>query len=236
VEGDVSSFGGTVVRSDDAHVEGSTESFGGANIGRLVAGELKNGLKEARKAKAEEASADGEAAAVQDEEPDRDTFPAFILWFATLFGLGFLGQLFFPTRMKELSTEIRTQPVKSGVAGVLGLLALLPLSLVLSLTIIGIPVALALWVVVLPLTAALGLAAVASEIGVKLPILRGRKTQATVLALGLLLVLLVSRIPVLGAILVTLATLVGIGAVVRTRFGIRPKGIPEPIMPASEPV
>jgi hypothetical protein len=235
VEGDVSSFGGTVVRSEDAHVEGSTESFGGANIGRLVAGELKNGLKEARKAEAEEERAE-EAAAVAREGRDGSDLPEFLLWFATLFGLGFLGQLFFPTRMQGLSTEIRTQPVKSAVAGVLGLLALIPLSLVVALTIVGIPVALALWVVVLPLAAALGLAAVASEIGLRLPILRGRKTQAMVLAMGLLLLLVVSQIPVLGAIVLVLATMVGIGAVVRTRFGIRPKGIPEPIMPSSEPV
>jgi hypothetical protein len=233
VKGDVSSFGGTVERDDNAVVEGSTESFGGANLGRIVASELKESLRDVKKVRHDD---EDSAGAAEHEERHGSGVPGFLLWFATLFGVGFLAQIFFPARMKELGTELRTQPVKSGVAGVLGTLALVPLSVLICITIIGIPVAIGLWVVVLPLAAALGFAALASEIGMKLPILRGRKTQAAVLALGLLVLLLLSKLPILGPVALVIATLMGIGAVIRTRFGIRPKGMPEPIMPSSEAV
>ncbi|HSP80063.1 MAG TPA: hypothetical protein VLQ93_16150 [Myxococcaceae bacterium] len=218
VEGDVSAFGGSVLKQDGARVEGSTESFGGANIGKLVAGELKEGLKETKSARAERRERSGNG------------FAAFLVWFAVLFGLGFLGQMFFPARMKELSAEIRAQPVKSGLVGLLGALAMIPITVVLTVTLIGIPVVLALWVVAW-LTTALGFAALASEIGLRLPVMRGRKTQAMVLALGLLVLLVVGHIPVVGPLALTLATMMAFGAVIRTRFGYRPKGMPEPIGP-----
>ncbi|XXF74937.1 hypothetical protein P2318_17850 [Myxococcaceae bacterium GXIMD 01537] len=240
VEGDVSSFGGMVERSEGAHVEGSTESFGGANIARMVAGEVKAGLKEAREELRKESSGAASNVGSDDDDRGRDrdgfSFPSLLLWFAALFGVGFLAQVIFPARMKDLGTEIRTQPVLSGVAGVLGMLALIPLTIILIATLIGIPVAAALWCVVMPLTAALGIAALAGEVGMKLPIMRGKKTQAMVLALGLGVLLLLSEVPFLGPVLFCLATLVGFGAVIRTRFGIRPKGVPEPLFRSSEPV
>jgi hypothetical protein len=98
----------------------------------------------------------------------------------------------------------------------------------LMITLIGIPVALALLVVV-PVLTGWGFAAVASELGTLLPLPRGRKTQAMVLALGLLILLVVGRIPVLGTLVLVAATLVGLGAIMRTRFGHRPQGFPEPL-------
>jgi hypothetical protein len=226
VEGDVSAIGGTVTREDGASVEGSTESFGGGDIGTLVAGELKNNLqKELSKAEHE---AEHEVKA--QEHPHGGGLVGFILRFAALFGLGFLGQLMFPARMKELSTEITRQPVKSGLTGLVGFIALLPITVVLAITIIGIPVVVALWLVV-PIVAALGLAVLASEIGLRVPVLRGRKTQAVVLALGLLILLAVGSIPGIGPVAMTLATMVAFGAVIRTRFGYKLRGIPEPIGP-----
>jgi cytoskeletal protein CcmA (bactofilin family) len=224
VEGDVSSFGGSVLKQNGALVEGSTESFGGANIGRMVAGELKENLKREVK----------QAAQLESEEDSDSGFAGFLLWFAMLFGVGFLGQLFLPTRMRELGREIREQPVRNGVVGLLGSLAMVPITVVLTVTLIGIPVMLALWVVAF-LTTALGFAAVAGELGMKLPVLRGRKTQAMVLALGLLLLLGVGHIPVLGPLVLMLVTLVAFGAVIRTRFGHRSRGMPEPIIPDGVP-
>ena len=51
--------------------------------------------------------------------------------------------------------------------------------------------------------------------------LRGRKTQAVVLALGLLVLLTVGAIPGIGPVVMVLATLVAFGAAIRTRFGNR---------------
>ncbi|MCP3061531.1 hypothetical protein LXT21_22350 [Myxococcus sp. K38C18041901] len=227
VEGDVSSFGGIVDREDGANVEGSINTFGGANIGRLVAKELNQGLNES--------SNEGKERRHNRDDDNEGGLAAFILTFAVLFGLGFLGQMFFPSRMKQLGDEIRARPVQSGLTGLLGVVAMVPLTVVLAITIIGIPAALVLWMAA-PLAAALGFAAVASELGTRLPVMRGRKTQAVVLALGLLVLLVVGAIPVFGAIVSFLVVLIALGAVIRTRFGYRPRGmgIPEPIHPHGE--
>ncbi|MFE8598361.1 hypothetical protein [Archangium violaceum] len=230
VEGDVSSFGGAVIKQDGARVEGSTESFGGAKLGKVISGELK---------KAKHANAD------HDEQEERDSgggFAAFLIQFAVMFGLGFLGQMLFPARMKALAEDIQTKPLAGGLVGLAGAVALIPasiplfvVSIVLAVTIVGIPVAVALWLLP-PLAAAVGFTAVASSIGTRLPVMRGRKTQAMVMALGLLLLLVVGRIPVLGPLVLVAAVLVGFGAVLRTQFGRRPRGMPEPIISDHIPV
>ena len=229
VDGDVSAFGGQVQKEDGARVDGSTESFGGAGLGRMVAGEIKRGMHEAR---------DPTSAAVEEDEDDDHGdrgggLASFILQFALLFGLGFLGQMFFPARMKELGEEIRGRPGKNAFVGIVGMLALIPLTVVLCITLIGIPVAFALLVASM-LGTALGYAAIASELGTRIPVLRGRKTQAGVLALGLGLLLLISHIPVLGVMLNLFLIPLAFGAVIRTRFGYRPRGMPEPIFPRNE--
>lgn len=226
VEGDVSSFGGAVLKQDGARVEGSTESFDGAKIGRLVSGELKEGMKKTRHARADEHA----------ERDDDDDVATFLIQFAVMFGLGFLGQMLFPARMKALAADIQSKPLAGGVVGLVGALALIPasiplilVSIVLAVTIIGIPVAAALWLIP-PLAAAVGFTAVASSIGTRLPVMRGRKTQAMVMALGLLLLLAVGQIPILGTLVLVVAALVGFGAVIRTQLGRRPQGLPEPII------
>ena len=216
VEGDVSSFGGSVTKEQGAKVEGSTESFGGASIGRTVAGEIKEGFREAKQKDSD------------DHEDRGGRLASFLLKFAMLFGMGSLGQLFFPSRMKALSAEIRNEPVKSGLMGLLGAVALVPVLVVLSVTIIGIPLALVLALVV-PVLTVWGFAAVASELGARLPLRPANKTQAMVLALGLLILLVLGHLPVLGNLVLALASLVALGAVMRTRFGNRSQGMPEPL-------
>jgi cytoskeletal protein CcmA (bactofilin family) len=221
VQGDVSALGGRVIREDGARVAGSTESFGGAQVGTLVANEVKKSLAKGR-----------QAHEAERRRHDGGGIPGFLLRFAALFGLGFLGQLFFPARMKELAAEITSQPVQSGLTGLLGFLALIPITVVLAITLVGIPIVVAMWLVV-PVVAALSLTVLAGEIGLRVPVLRGRKTQAVVLALGLLILLAVGAIPGIGPLVLALASAVAFGAVIRTRFGNRPRGIPEPVMSTS---
>ena len=143
-------------------------------------------------------------------------------------GSGSWGSCSSPPRMKELSTELKAQPVKSALVGFLGALALIPITLVLTITVIGIPVAAAL-LLVAALAAILGFTAVASEIGLKVPVMRGRKTQAVVLALGLLILLTLTSLPVLGWLVAIPAAPMGFGAALLTRFGNRLRGFPEPM-------
>lgn len=221
VEGDVSAIGGSVIREDGAVVEGGIESFGGGNVGRAVAGHVKDTIKKEFR---------NRGAAEDEEEEDHHGggLPGFLIRFAALFGLGFLGQLFMPTRMKELSSTLKEQPIKSGLVGFLGALALIPITLVLTITLIGIPVMVAL-LLVATLATVLGFTAVASEIGLRVPIMRGRKTQAVVLAVGLLILLGLGAIPGIGWLVTVPAILMGFGAAILTRFGNRLRGIPEPL-------
>ncbi len=217
IEGDMVSLGGTITRDEGSVVEGDVVSMNGLGIGRLV-----TGLKH------------GPSVHVDSDDGDRGghhgaSLPGFLVWFAAMFGTGFFAMMLAPNRMKQVENELHRDPLKCGLTGLIALVAIVPLTVLLAVTIVGIPVAVLLWVVA-PVAALLGLAVVASEIGLRLPIFRGRKTQAVVLALGTLVILLVGLIPFVGPVVVFILGLLGLGAIVRTRFGIRPKGFPEPVL------
>ena len=229
VDGDVSSFGGTVNREEGATVGGSTEAFLGNRFGKAVAAGIKDELGDHKRER------DEEAAQAQEEQEDHHNpvggFARFLIAFGVMFALGFLFMIFAPARMKEIESEVTRDPLKNFLVGLLGIITLFAMSAVLCITIIGIPVAFALWVVAF-IGILMGFAAMANRLGTRIPVLRGRKTQAAVLALGLLPMLLLFKIPVLGWIAFALALNVSAGAVIRTRLGNRNRGMPEPIIPS----
>jgi hypothetical protein len=152
-----------------------------------------------------------------------------LIQFAVYFALGFVFMMFAPKPMKQLESEIRRDPVRCGLTGLLGSLLILMLGGLLFITLIGIPFTLVLAVVTV-VGIAMGFSALASELGTRLPVLRAnRKTQAAVLALGILVLLIIQLIPVLGPMVLTAAGFVALGATIRTRFGTRPREFPEPV-------
>jgi hypothetical protein len=217
VEGDAVSFGGSVVREDGSQVHGETVSMGGTGIGTAVA---RNMVKQ------QEAVRSGEEEAHEASDSAGRGVAGFLLQFAVFFGLGFVLMLFAPQRMKTLEATIRAEPGKNGLAGFLGAVAAVPLTLMLIVTLVGIPVALLMWIAI-ALFVPVGLAVIANALGTKVPTGRVRKTQALALALGLLLMLLVGRIPVLGPMVMTAAVFVSMGAIIRTRFGQPTRGTPQ---------
>ena len=219
VEGDVVAFGGSIHRADGAVVEGETNAVGGSVIGAAIAKKITDAMDKPKQTRQFH----------MDHHRGPPSVVSALIWFITLFGIGFIATLLIPNRMKMIEGEIHSNPLKAGLAGLVGAVALLPLTVLLIITIIGIPVAAALWLMV-PLAVAVGFTAVASEIGVRLPIFRGRKTQAVVLALGLALLLVAAQVPVAGPIALSALGLIGFGAIVRTRFGSRVGG-PKPSGP-----
>ncbi|MEW5737811.1 MAG: hypothetical protein AB1938_02735 [Myxococcota bacterium] len=215
VKGDAVSFGGSVVKNEGAVVEGDSVNFGGAGIGSAMARSMVKREKATRAV--ESGSSSGPSFGTR--------FAGFLLEFAVLFGLGFLMMMFAPQRMKAIEDNVRREPVKNGLAGFLGLLAAVPATLILVVTLVGIPVAIFLWPAIV-FFSAVGLVAVANRLGVALPSGRLRKTQALALALGILALMLVSLIPVLGKIVLIIAALIGFGAIIRTRFGQPTRGTP----------
>ena len=217
VEGDAVSFGGSVVKGEGSEVHGESVSMGGSGIGTAVA---RNVIKTQRTARVTEA---------QDSEEPNAGFgrglAKFLLEFAALFGLGFMMMMFAPQRMKALEATIKAEPAKNGMAGLLGALALFPLTLILIVTLVGIPVALVMWAA-LPLVGTIGLAAVANVVGSRMPTGKLRKTQALVLAVGLFAMLLSMQVPVLGVLVFLVAAAISFGAIIRTRFGQSSRGTP----------
>ncbi|MFZ5468808.1 MAG: polymer-forming cytoskeletal protein [Myxococcota bacterium] len=215
VTGDAVSFGGQVRKAEEAVVEGDTVSMGAPSLGALVSRHVRG-------------TADDERESLRSRiRLDRPVngLSGFLLRFALLFGMGFLFVMFTPARMKQLETELRRFPVKCGLTGLLGAVALVPLTLLLIATFFGVPFAIALWLF-LGLGVAMGFAALASGLGLRLPFFRRRKTQATVLAVGLLVLLVIAEVPVLGPLAMTFASLAALGAIIRTRFGQTPRGFP----------
>lgn len=212
VEGDAVSFGGRVVREGDAKVKGEEVSFGGSGIASSMA---------AHAVKASNAVELGR----EEEKSGGLSLATFLVQFVVFFVFGFLLMVFAPQRMKGLESAVRGQPVISGVVGFLALVLALPLTVFLLITLIGIPVAAFLWLA-LAFVVPMGLAAIANAVGTALPLGRMRRTQAMVLALGLFALLLLAQVPVLGPIALSLAVCVSLGAVLRTRLGATPKGLP----------
>jgi len=218
VEGDAVSFGGSEVREEGAVVHGESVSMGGSGFGTTMA---RNMVKTQRSARAAEA---------RDAAPDSASglgrgVAMFLLQFALFFGFSFVLMMFAPRRMKALEETIRAEPGTNGLAGFLAMLAVVALSVILVVTIIGIPVALLLWVALTFLVPAI-VAIVANAVGARIPTGHVRKTQALVLAAGLLVLLLLAQVPVLNVFVIFGTLCLGFGAIVRTRFGQSPRGQP----------
>ncbi len=207
VGGDAVAFGGSVERETGAKVHGQTLSFGGKSGGLGFA------EKKARPVEKHRGSS--------------------IFWllvqFAVYFALGFVFIMFAPMPMKQLESEIRRDPLRCGLTGLLGALAIGGLAILLTIIVIGIPFTLVL-LIVTAVGIAMGFSALASELGTRLPVLRAsRKTQAAVLALGIVVLLIIQLIPVLGPLVLTAASFIALGATIRTRFGTRPREFPEAV-------
>jgi len=210
VGGDAVAFGGNVERAQGAKVKGQILSFGGKGGGL---GAIGSSEKKARPA----------------EKHHGGSIFWLLIQFAVYFALGFVFIMFAPKPMKQLEAEIRRDPLRCALTGFLGSLAIAALAVLLFVIIIGIPFSLVLLVVTL-VGIAMGFSALASEVGTRLPVLRAnRKTQAAVLALGILVLLVIQLIPVLGPLVLTAAAFVALGATIRTRFGTRPREFPEPV-------
>ncbi len=219
VQGDVVAFGGEVRVDDGAEVHGEQMSFGspGSNLA------ITKGAKAWRNVTSPHSESSSHSSVGW-------SIPRLLLEFAAFFGLSFIFLMFVPARMKQIEAEVRRDPVKCALAGLVGGVALLPLSIMLAvLVIIGWPFLIVLWLLVL-LGLGMGATTIAAEIGTRLPVLKGtRKTQAAVLAVGIGVMLLASLIPYLGHLLLFIVAIVSLGAVIRTRFGGKPQGYPTPI-------
>ena len=134
-----------------------------------------------------------------------------------LFLLALVLSGLFPQRMSALHIAIIREPFKSGALGVGSFLGAIVIAIALMITVLGIPLAFVLGLMI-PLATYVGLAACATVIGAALPIgaLDGKPVMRLLAGVGVLWA--ASLVPVVGAVIVALVACVGVGALVRTRF------------------
>jgi len=116
--------------------------------------------------------------------------------------------------IEEIRQVIKDHKIKAGVLGILGIIASLIIIAIFSLSVIGIPVALMLFALML-VVIALGLGAISSSIGDSLSNyinIKNSKTYFSVLV-GSLLIALIFNIPLIGLLVLCVVMSVGFGGV-----------------------
>lgn len=117
-----------------------------------------------------------------------------------------------PRPLAAVGERVSHQPLRSFGWGVLGVLLLVPASIVILLTIIGILLLIPLWGIVLPVTFVLGFITVAAVVGEKI---LGASQHSRMLAtvVGIVLLSAVKFVPVAGSVFSAVVWLTGFGAV-----------------------
>ncbi|HOK54597.1 MAG TPA: hypothetical protein PKV43_09030, partial [Armatimonadota bacterium] len=153
-------------------------------------------------------------------QDDRDLVFESLL-FAVLFAvLATIIAAITPGRTETLAQSVAERPLASFGVGLLGFLLILPVTLLLIITIIGIPL---VFVLFLAIAAGLilGLVGLGLFVGQRVTTAIQRPVASIALAagLGVLLIDLVCIIPVVGGLIWFIATAIGFGAVILTGFG-----------------
>lgn len=132
--------------------------------------------------------------------------------------LGIVIAALMPTRVKNIITTVRRKPILSFFSGLLALVVTVAATLVLTVTLIGIPLVPVLWLAV-ALATLVGVTGVATLVGEVLPgKAKSDRTALKCLILGFAVMIVVSLIP-LGFLLISLLLSVSLGAVILSRVG-----------------
>ncbi|HET7755433.1 MAG TPA: hypothetical protein VFK85_16130 [Anaeromyxobacteraceae bacterium] len=220
IGGDVVSVGGKLVLDEGAQIEGQQTAVDIPGLGGLLA------IAGSRPWSAPEA-------------PLPIRMGHAIAQFAVFFALGLLLLVITPRRVAAVGRSLTNSPGRALLTGFLGTLALPVLALLLVVTVVGIPL---VAVLILAIVAALvlGFTGLAQALGDRLP-LGTRGGQVLRLAIGTALLVIATKIPVLGVLVWMAGWLFIFGAVLRTRFGQQPVAIeattpmPPPFPPAPPP-
>ena len=141
---------------------------------------------------------------------------------AVLLVMGILILTFMPDRYARVREYLTKRPGKSALTGMIMFLATVPLCILFGVTVIGIPL-IPFLVLALLAFMVVGLTAFLTWLGDRIPIFKGRKSPVGALAIGAVLFLIVSLIPMVGTVVLMGVSFVAAGAAFMTRFGAPPK-------------
>jgi cytoskeletal protein CcmA (bactofilin family) len=211
VTGNIDAFGGSIQLFDHARVDGDVRSFGsvsratGAEVGGSIEYPQQHGLNFA-------------------EHSNSFGFPLLAILIWALLGSGVV--MLMPERVALIRSTIAIQATRSLAVGALSVVLVALSAVILAITVIGIPAAL---VMVLGMIVAwvLGKIALGLFIGEWLMYMLAPRQRSKVMEViaGLAILELLENIPFVGSIIWIVAGLVGLGAVLLSRFGARLYGL-----------
>jgi len=194
VDGSVVSVGGSLERKTGAQIGGEQVSLGlgDINIGNLP----------------------------RINMPFRFFSPIASMWkVLSIVFLGWVVFWLFPAPILKIGDAAQAEPLKAVLFGLLGYVAIIPVSIIMLITILGIPLIPFVWLALL-VGRFMGQVALGLIAGRYLAQKLNREmTDALVVVMGLLVLGLATIIPVVGGLASLFYSLLGFGAVIWTKFG-----------------
>ncbi|MGD0274624.1 MAG: hypothetical protein ABSB79_00985 [Syntrophales bacterium] len=231
VEGDIVAIGGSIVLTGEAVVYGNAVSVGGVifqgrntdirgNITEINASNFWNVI----------------SSAFENEEEGWSWILA-VVSLATFFCLliiALLVSFLLPRPIVVIVATVEEETLRSLLWGVLGLILVVPLALLLTISVIGI-VLIPLEVILVTVGVVMGFISISQLIGKGLYSIFKRKEPGIVRETfwGLVILWFLGWIPYFGITLKVLAIVLGLGGVILSRFGTRMKGLHIPDLPHS---
>ncbi len=198
VEGNVVSLGGVIVMGRDARVDGSLTEFNSSNLYETL------------------------TAALSTEWEGWSWIFAIISLsiFLVILVLALLTVALLPKPVRIISEAIRENTFKVVLCGLLGLVLIAPLALLLTISVVGIAL-IPLEVIVVACSIILGFISVGQLIGRKALQLFKRPNPGMIRETlwGLIILWIIGWIPYIGWMVKAVAIVIGLGAVLITRFG-----------------
>jgi len=198
VKGNVVVLGGVLVKAKGADVQGTITEINSSNISEVITHVLSD-----------------------EWEGWSWVFAIFSLTiFFSILIIAILMVLLIPKPIQVIAASIREETMKITLWGLLGLVLVVPLAILLTVSVIGI-VLIPLEMILVVVAGLLGLIAVSQLVGRKLYALFKRPGQHICRETfwGLVVLWSVGWIPYIGWMIKVLALMMGLGAVIYTRFG-----------------
>lgn len=165
----------------------------------------------------------------------RNPFGHFYAW-AGVMAFALVAVALFPRPIGRMAATVAANPVSNGLVGLLSLLLLLvltvPLVVLLALTLVGIPL-IPVYFFAVVAAGFVGFVAVSLALGQSLgrllPGMAGSRSEVFLqVVVGVAALALIALVPLLWLAVGFVISLIGLGAVVRTRFGMRDDQPPPP--------
>lgn len=149
----------------------------------------------------------------------------YLIYLLGLFALTLLTVSLFPAHVGNVADYMEKDWGRSALVGLLTLLLIAPVTVLVAITVIGIPLAAVLWAGFF-LAKMLGYVAMVSLLGNRITNSIEISNNMSRLALGVLILGLIRYVPLLGALASFVVTAVTLGAVVDTKFGTNRPWLP----------